>query len=130
MQRRRPTCWKRIRSIFPVRWRYSLWRWPGTRPESSLRRVWSRPCAQRSRGRALKLKDSGGGPMTRDDRRFLGALAFMGGGYVVLILAMLAADLFYTSPPQLLKALATPEIRYAIWLTLITASLSAVLSVA
>jgi len=68
--------------------------------------------------------------MTRDDRRFLGALAFMGGGYVVLILAMLAADLFYTSPPQLLKALATPEIRYAIWLTLITASLSAVLSVA
>jgi len=68
--------------------------------------------------------------MTRDDRRFLGALAVLGGGYVLLILALLAADLFFASPLQLLKALATPEIRYAIWLTLITASASAVLSIA
>jgi len=68
--------------------------------------------------------------MTRDDRKFIGALAVLGGGYVLLILALFAADLSYASPRRLLQALATPEIRYAIWLTLLTASLSAVLSVA
>ena len=67
--------------------------------------------------------------MNRDDRRFLGALAVLGGGYVLLIVAMFAADLFYTSPAQLWKALASPEIRYAIVLTLVSASVSALLSV-
>jgi len=67
--------------------------------------------------------------MNRDDRRFLGALGILGGGYLLLILAMFAADLAYTSPGHLLQALATPEIRHAIGLTLLTASVSAFLSV-
>jgi molybdate transport system permease protein len=67
--------------------------------------------------------------MSRDDRRFIVALAVLGGGYVLLILALFAADLFYTTPIALLKSLATKEIRYATTLTLITASLSALLSV-
>jgi molybdate transport system permease protein len=66
--------------------------------------------------------------MSRDDRKFVGALAVLGGGYVLLIVGMFAADLFYTSPAHLLSALGTPEIRYAIVLTLVTAAVSAVLS--
>jgi molybdate transport system permease protein len=66
--------------------------------------------------------------MSRGDRRFIGALAVLGGGYVLLIVAMFAADLLYTTPIALLKALATKEIRYAVSLTLITACLSALLS--
>jgi len=69
-----------------------------------------------SRGRASRPRDSGGAPMNRDDRRFLGALGILGGGYLLLILAMFAADLAYTSPGHLLQALATPEIRHAIGL--------------
>lgn len=67
--------------------------------------------------------------MSLSDRNFLRVLAVLGGGYVLLIVLMFLADLFYTSPLQLLTALATPEIRYAVWLTLLTASISAVLSV-
>ena len=67
--------------------------------------------------------------MVRSDRRFLWALAVLGGGYVLLILAMFAADAAFTTPFQLWKALATPEIRYAIWLTLFTSSVSAALSI-
>ncbi len=66
--------------------------------------------------------------MHRDDRNFLWALAILGGGYLLLILAMLASDLFYTSLPNLASALNSREIRYAVWLTLFTASVSAVLS--
>lgn len=67
--------------------------------------------------------------MNRDDRRFLWALALLGGGYALLIVAMLVADALYTSPVHLVRALGTPEIRYAIWLTLFTSAVSAVLSV-
>ncbi|HEV3028778.1 MAG TPA: ABC transporter permease [Planctomycetota bacterium] len=67
--------------------------------------------------------------MTGDDRRFLGALAVLGGAYVLLIVAMFAADLFYTSPGQLLQALSSPEIRFSIMLTLVTSVLSALLSI-
>jgi molybdate transport system permease protein len=67
--------------------------------------------------------------MSRDDRSFLGALAVLGGGYVLLIVAMFAADLFFTSPVQLLSALGSPEIRFAIILTLVTSSISAILSI-
>jgi molybdate transport system permease protein len=67
--------------------------------------------------------------MNRDDRRFLWALAILGGGYVLLIVAMLGADLFYTSLPNLASALKSREIRYAVWLTLFTASASAWFSI-
>lgn len=67
--------------------------------------------------------------MNRGDRRFFWALAILGGGYVLLILAMIAADLLHTSPGHLLEALKSREIRYAIWLTLFTSSVSAWLSI-
>lgn len=67
--------------------------------------------------------------MKSSDRSFLLAMAVLGGGYVLLILAMFAADLFYTSPAQLLQSLGSPEIRHAVWLTLFTASVSALLSI-
>lgn len=67
--------------------------------------------------------------MLLSDRAFLRVLVVLGGGYVLLIVLMLLADVFYTSPVQLVKALATPEIRFAVWLTLLTASISALLSV-
>jgi len=66
--------------------------------------------------------------MSRDDRRFLGALAVLGGGYVLLIVAMFAADLAFATPVALLKSIATKEIRYATTLTLVTAFISALLS--
>jgi molybdate transport system permease protein len=41
-------------------------------------------------------------------------LSILGGSYVALIVAMVAADLFFTTPDHLLSALNNPEIRYAI----------------
>jgi molybdate transport system permease protein len=63
------------------------------------------------------------------DRRFLFGLALVGGLYVALIVAMLVADLTYTTPGHLLAALDSPEIRSAVWLSLLTCSLSAIVSV-
>jgi molybdate transport system permease protein len=53
----------------------------------------------------------------------------IGGSYVLLIVALVAADLAYTSPTHFAAALAKPEIRYAIRLTLISCTISALLSV-
>ncbi len=72
--------------------------------------------------------------MTDHDRRvpsdipFLTGLCLLSGTYLVLIVAMLLADASFTSPKHLLAALGTPEIRYAIKLSLITCSLTAFLS--
>jgi molybdate transport system permease protein len=62
------------------------------------------------------------------DTVFLTALSALGGCYLLLIVAMLAADASFTSPPQLLAALQSPQIRYAVWLSLISCSVTAVLS--
>jgi molybdate transport system permease protein len=62
------------------------------------------------------------------DGAFLAGLAILGGSYVLLIVAMLAADLAYTSPGHLLGALGSREIRYAVWLSLVSSSLTAILS--
>lgn len=48
--------------------------------------------------------------------------------YVVLILAMLVADASFTSPAHLLRALRSPEIRYAIKLSLISSTITTILS--
>ena len=55
-------------------------------------------------------------------------LALLGGTYLVLIVAMLAADLFFTTPGHVLEALGSPEIQYAIKLSLISCSITAILS--
>jgi molybdate transport system permease protein len=65
----------------------------------------------------------------RSDRPFLIVLAIMGGSYLVLIVAMLAADLFFTTPPHIIKALADRDIQYAIKLSMISCSITAILSV-
>jgi molybdate transport system permease protein len=53
----------------------------------------------------------------------------LGGSYVALIMALLVADIAFTSPSHFAAALGKPEIQYAIRLTLVSCSLSALLSV-
>jgi len=65
--------------------------------------------------------------MARGDRPFLWALAILGGGYVLLILSMVGANLLYTTIDGL-KGFATPQIRFAVWFSLLTSSLSALVS--
>jgi molybdate transport system permease protein len=62
------------------------------------------------------------------DWPFIASFAVLGGSYVVLIVAMVLADLAYTSPANVFGALATREIQYAIQLSLISCSLAALLS--
>ena len=64
----------------------------------------------------------------RDWPFFLG-LALLGGLYAGLILAMLVADLASTSPEHLLAALRVPEIRAALWLSLISSSAASILAI-
>jgi molybdate transport system permease protein len=65
--------------------------------------------------------------MTRDDRPFLLALFIIGGAYVALIFAMVAANAQYVGRNGL-AGFGTPEIRFAIWFSLVTSSASALLS--
>lgn len=79
-----------------------------TRPESA------RPDAMRTVG----------------DRRFYLALGLLGGFYVLIIIAMLAADFAFAFGKfgEVVASLMTPEIRFATWLSLTSASISAILS--
>jgi molybdate transport system permease protein len=64
------------------------------------------------------------------DAPFFLALAGLGGSYVLLVSLMLAADIAFIWPvhPHLSAALAKPEIQYAVKLTLVTCTISALLS--
>jgi molybdate transport system permease protein len=62
------------------------------------------------------------------DAPFFAVMGALGGSYLVLIVALLVADLLFTSPRHFLDALQKPEIQYAIRLTLITCTVSALLS--
>lgn len=66
----------------------------------------------------------------RSDVPFYVGLAVLSGVYLLLIVAMLAADLFYASGQvgRVLDALRSPEIRYALRLSLISCSISAIMS--
>ncbi len=64
----------------------------------------------------------------RTDAAFLVALAVLGGSYVALIAALLVADVCYTSPGDIAAALASPEIRYSVRLSLAASGLSAMAS--
>ena len=55
-------------------------------------------------------------------------LSVIGGFYLLLIFLMLAADLAYTTSNEMLAALAKPEIRYSIRLSLISCTMTAILS--
>ena len=65
---------------------------------------------------------------TGSDAPFFAALATLGGAYVLMIALMLAAMAFYSTPRQLWEALQSPEIRYAIRLSLVSCTLTAILS--
>lgn len=62
------------------------------------------------------------------DVLFLMCLYVLSGFYLFLIIAMLLADASFTSPGHFLAALGSREIRYAIRLSLISSSLTALLS--
>jgi molybdate transport system permease protein len=62
------------------------------------------------------------------DVPFYVGLGLLGGLYVALIVAMLVADATYTTPEHLWGALGSREIRYAVWLSLISCSVSTLLS--
>ena len=64
----------------------------------------------------------------RSDGPFVVGLCVLGGVYLLLIVAMLLADLSFTTVGSFLAALRSPEIRYAIRLSLISCSLTALLS--
>ncbi|MCP4848008.1 MAG: ABC transporter permease [Verrucomicrobiaceae bacterium] len=65
----------------------------------------------------------------RSDVPFLAAIWGISGMYVVLIIAVLAADASYTSVHDLWSAVNDPNVRASIWLTLQTCSVTAILSV-
>ena len=65
---------------------------------------------------------------TGTDRGFYFALAVLGGGYVLLVVALLFADVLYTHPGEIRDALRDPDIRAAIRLSLLTSSITTVLA--
>ena len=62
------------------------------------------------------------------DRRFLVALGVLGGSYVLLLAALLVADVLATTPAALRAALADPEIRFALRLSLLSSTVTTVLA--
>lgn len=63
------------------------------------------------------------------DLPFVLCLSVLGGLYLLLIVAMLVADASFTSPRHIWEALRSREIQYAIKLSLISCSLTAILSI-
>lgn len=63
------------------------------------------------------------------DAGFIVCLGLLGGSYVVLILAMLFADVLFTTPGDIFDALRKPEVQYAIILSMASCSMTAILCV-
>lgn len=64
----------------------------------------------------------------RSDLAFFLCLGVLCGVYIFLIVAMLLADATYSSPHVLWAALDSPQIRYSIWLSLVSCSLTTIIS--
>jgi molybdate transport system permease protein len=64
----------------------------------------------------------------RSDLPFYLGLLILGGVYVLLIVALLLAEASFTSPGHLLAAVASPEIRYAIKLSLVSCTMTTILA--
>src|SRR6266699_861757 len=69
------------------------------------------------------------GSRVRGDAPFFVALGVIGATYILLIAAMLVADVAYTTPRDMKVALESEPIRFAIKLSLISCTVTAVLSV-
>lgn len=65
----------------------------------------------------------------RGDLPFFTVMISIGAAYLALILAMLVADARFTSLAEIRRTLDDPNIRFSIWLSLISCTLSAILSV-
>ena len=63
------------------------------------------------------------------DVPFFLVMGGLGGSYVVLIVALLAADVAFTSAQHFVAALSKPEIQFAVRLTLVSCTISALLSI-
>lgn len=68
-------------------------------------------------------------PKVGSDAPFYTGMILIGGFYVFMIVAMILADLKYTSLDHILSALRSPEIIYSIKLSLITCTFTTLLSV-
>jgi len=84
-----------------------------------------------SRGPDAAKVGSPGGSSSRwlGNSGFLVALVLIGSFYVIMLLAMLAADLTWTTPGDFIKALSSDEIQYSIRLSLMSCTVAAILSV-
>jgi molybdate transport system permease protein len=67
--------------------------------------------------------------MFHRDRLFVVALALIGGLYVGLVAAMLAADAAFVAPTAFGRALSDPAVRFAVRLSLLSSTVTAVLAV-
>lgn len=68
-------------------------------------------------------------PPVRSDVPFYLALGLIGGLYTALIAALLVVDLAHTSTSDIRHAFSSREVRSAVWLSLLSCSASAILSV-
>jgi molybdate transport system permease protein len=90
--------------------------------------------ADSSKTRSTHLRDMPSGDRHRQPFRagadwpFFVTSGVLGGGYVVLLLALLAADVASTSRADLAAALTKPEILFAVRMTLVSCTLAALLS--
>ncbi len=64
------------------------------------------------------------------DWPFYAAFATLGGGYVLLVGGLLAADLLHTTPGEFAAALRSPNVRFAVRLSLVCSLVTTLLSVA
>ncbi|MFH1300829.1 MAG: ABC transporter permease subunit [Planctomycetota bacterium] len=65
---------------------------------------------------------------SRSDFPFYTIFIVISAIYVLLIVSMLAAETTYTTPDHIWGSFAKPEIRYAIWLSLVSCAITTVLS--
>lgn len=77
---------------------------------------------------AAAVHEAGAKRRVASDVPFYIGMGVISGTYVVLIVLMLLADFAYTSGRQMLLALAQPEIRYSIRLSLLSCTMTTVLS--
>ena len=79
-------------------------------------------------GGALTMDDRKRDLRVRSDAPFFVAMVALGASYVVLIVGLLVADATFASWDDIMTALGSEEVRYAIWLSLLSCTVSTVLS--
>ncbi len=77
---------------------------------------------------ACKGKSPSGRLTVRSDIPFIACLVLLGGFYVIMILLMILADVYYTDASALKETLGKREIQYSIKLSLISCTISTLLS--